>query len=51
MFAEANRPYYNGNLVTAIEATIDGSIDVCEFGVQKHTRIYIYGKFNVWMTF
>ena len=26
-----------------------GTIDVDEFSVQKLTRIYFYGKFNLWM--
>ena len=26
-----------------------GTIDVGDFGVQKLTRIYFYGKFNAWM--
>ena len=36
-------------LCFTINIEFTGTIDVGEFGVQKHTRVYFYGKFNVWM--
>ena len=35
--------------VVPTNVEIINTIDVGEFGVQKFTKIYFYGKFNVWM--